>query len=336
MTEDLATQAVEWTLNQSKNRPVVFNLFGGEPLVNQKTTEKIVDYIVARSLSSDQELSVVLSTNGTIDFVPIGRLMHAVHHWIVVSIDGASSLHNHNRPFRNGDGSYQTVSGNIRKYIAAHGPSMISARAIWRRGQTDLVESVESILALGLRHVSIGRETGTPGKSFQPINWGPVSDFDEMFAAYDELADWYVAALNRGANIVVQPLHSIMCALLRSRVTRSRCAAGISKWCITPDGSVYPCHRFVGDDRFSIGSIYAEPLNVRLPTVLADTSLPHYCDGCWVRYWCFSDMCTYLSPNEMDFRRLDGFCEHMRGFIEMVCFHITNLSKDGRQTLLTT
>lgn len=337
MNIELARQAVDWILKSNKNsNQIVFNLFGGEPLVNASTMYETIEYAACQCQALDQDLSIILSTNGTIELIEVGEVLQSIHHWIAVSLDGGVSLQNLNRPFRNGKGSYDIIAKNVRSYINRFGPSKISARATWRRGQSNLVESVQSLLELGVRNVSIGRETAFGGDSQQPKNVDGIRDFDEILVGYDALAKWYVQTLNGGQGIVVQPLKSIMCGILQSRITRYRCTAGINKWCVVPDGSVYPCHRFVGDERFNIGHVSMASSTVELSSDLTSSTLPQDCESCWGRYWCFSDNCTYLTAIGKDLRRLNGFCDHMCSFIEMICFHVANLSEDGRNNLLTT
>ncbi len=335
MSIGLAKDAVEWVLGSCNSKRIVLNLFGGEPFLNVSTLCETIVYAVNRCRQRDQHLSIVLSTNGTMNLLEVGNKLRRVQHWITVSLDGSASLQNLNRPFRDGSASYGTIANNVRTYISQFGPSNISVRATWRRGQSDLVGSVQSLLGLGFCNVNIGRETAFDKDSYQPMN---TSDFDEILDAYDALGRWYARALNGQQRVVVQPLNWIMCAILHSRITRYRCTPGINKWCIAPSGKVYPCHRFVGDERFDMGHISSCSVgnDLLLPSSLTGTLLPHHCEGCWVRYWCFSDNCMYLSSIGGDFRLLSGFCTHMRRFIEMVCFHVSSLSEEGRNTLLST
>ena len=336
MSKELARKAVDWILQSSTGKQIALNLFGGEPLVNASTTYDTIEYAITKCQELNRNLSIILSTNGTIDLIQIEEMLQSIHHWIAVSIDGGPAIQNINRPFSNGEGSYDVIAQNIRKYIVRFGPSKISARATWRRFQSQLVQPVMDLIALGTRNVYIGRATAFGKDLHQSEHINDVRDFDEMLTAYDILGTWYANILNDGQRIIVQPMQSIMSTILKSNIRRYRCTAGFNKWCIVPDGNVYPCHRFVGDEKFIIGHVSCASSAGILPPDLKNTALPESCDECWVRYWCDSDNCTYLGAIKQDLRRQDGFCDHMRSFIEMACFHVARLSEGGRETLLTT
>ncbi len=334
MTPEVAKAAIDWLFRIGTGRHVTINFFGGEPLLNMQVVRSAIIHARKQASSTDRTFRAVISTNGTLDFVELSDVLCSIAHKITISIDGFSSIHDRNRPFQDGSPTYATIAANVERYIQAVDNSRLAAKVTWRRGQSDLVAMAESVLSLGFRHVYIGRETQFGASSLQPENDGNFKDFSELVSAYDRLAHWYVDLLNKGNNIVVQPLYSMLLSVLESRVLRRACTAGISTWCVSPDGGIYTCHRFVENPNCKLGNVMSGAHVPIYPAALPPHGfIPSDCDECWARYWCFSNSCVYLIAIGRDFHLLRGFCRHMRRFLENICFQVSRLSPEGRNTL---
>lgn len=337
MSPPVALEAINWLLRTGTGGRLVVNFFGGEPLLNLSALREVLVHARKQSSHHGKSFRALISTNGTHDLRTLGDVLFSVDHRITISIDGPASIHDRNRPLRDGSPSYSMIGRNVERFIRLAGNSHLSAKATWRRGDSDLVLIAESLLALGFRRLNIGRETSFLPSSIQPENRGRNHDFDEIVTAYEGLARWYADQLNQGCQIVVQPLHSVMYAVLRAQVLRKTCSAGVSTWCVAPKGEIFPCHRFIAHEDWRAGHVIKDGLDsealARLPQ---DGSLPADCDGCWAKYWCFSNSCVYLASIGRDYSQLNGFCRHMRQYLEMICFHVARLSAAGRATLRST
>jgi len=66
------------------------------------------------------------------------------------------------------------------------------------------------------------------------------------------------------------------------------CGVGTEYLAVTPDGELYPCHQFVGNDDFLMGDVYSGVVNTNLQdefracTIYSRTE----CRGCWARMYC--------------------------------------------------
>lgn len=338
MTPNLARAAVDWIFREGTGKHVTVNLFGGEPLLNISAVRAAIKHARKLAASLNKTFRAIISTNGTMDICQLADVFCSVPHRITVSVDGPPATHNLNRPFANGSPTYERIAANIERYVHLAGASRLAAKITWRRGQSDLVLMAKSVIGLGIQHMYIGRETSFSPQSSQPNNCGSFADFDELVAAYDGLAAWYVDRLNEGNPLVIQPLHAMLLAILQAQVTRLSCTAGLSTWCVSPKGEIYPCHRFVDNPKANFGNVTSvdvvEKPAKQLPFdgFVSGFVSPH-CEGCWAKYWCFSDSCTYLTATARDFRLLDGFCRHMFHFLENSCAQIGRLSAVGRNTL---
>ena len=68
----------------------------------------------------------------------------------------------------------------------------------------------------------------------------------------------------------------------------SGCGAGHEYVAVTPDGEIYPCHQFVGNKDFLLGTIFDDDLR---EDIIDDFKKAHIynkpkCRNCWARFYC--------------------------------------------------
>ena len=66
------------------------------------------------------------------------------------------------------------------------------------------------------------------------------------------------------------------------------CGSGTEYLAVTPWGDLYPCHQFVGDEAYKMGSIYDGVQNLELQDKFASCnaySRPE-CRDCWAKLYC--------------------------------------------------
>lgn len=70
----------------------------------------------------------------------------------------------------------------------------------------------------------------------------------------------------------------------------SGCGAGCEYVAVTPEGDIYPCHQFVGNEKFKMANILDE--KVELPREMQDEFLNCHvfskedCKNCWNKFYC--------------------------------------------------
>ena len=339
MDVETATRAINWAFRCCRNDMITFHFFGGEPMLNPNVLYQSVSRAKDLAIQHRKSLRLIVTTNGTIDLRALGGALTGTDHWITVSIDGPKEIHDRNRRFRGGQASYDVIAKHVDLFVREFGNDHLAAKATWRSGTSDLTGIAECLNSLGFDRFFILKET-----QFHEFPQTRAETPDEPLRAVGEayagLADWYTERLNAGEHLFVEPLRSVMRSILLSRGTRRRCLAGTCGWCVTPDGGIYPCHRFVGNDRYLLGSVLDHGIFApRLPDTLiaANMRAPSDCGACWARHWCFSDCCVYesiLAGN--GFHEIQGvcdagesFCNSMRDFLQMACYYVSRLSPIG-------
>ena len=98
-------------LNKGKLK-VVF--FGGEPLLNKEAIKRVVHYLkteITKDIITDFEIT----TNGTIVDERLLKLFQENHFRVSISIDGIEKIHDLNRKYVSGKGSFEDITANVKK-----------------------------------------------------------------------------------------------------------------------------------------------------------------------------------------------------------------------------
>jgi len=68
----------------------------------------------------------------------------------------------------------------------------------------------------------------------------------------------------------------------------SGCGAGCEYLAVTPDGDIYPCHQFVGNEDFLLGNVTDGTYNAEMTNCFAETNVytKPECDKCWAKFYC--------------------------------------------------
>lgn len=111
MNFDTAKLAIDFFEKHSREREKVYlGFYGGEPLLNYKLIEQSVNY--AKEIIRDKEISFSLTTNATLITPQIAKFLVENEFEILISLDGPKDIHNENRIFINGNGSFNsTIEG---------------------------------------------------------------------------------------------------------------------------------------------------------------------------------------------------------------------------------
>ena len=74
------------------------------------------------------------------------------------------------------------------------------------------------------------------------------------------------------------------CAIKRLR----GCSCGNEYIAVTPNGDVYPCHQFVGNEQWKMGNVVENSFNEEIKTKFAKTNIytKEKCKNCWAKFFC--------------------------------------------------
>ncbi len=286
MTAEVGKKAIDFVIKNSGSRTnIEVDLFGGEPLMAFDVVKEIVDYAKSIEKQHNKNIRFTMTTNATLLNDEIMEYMDKNMGNIVLSIDGRKEVNDKVRVRADGSGSYDKIVPKIKKMVDLRDKSkQYYARGTFTRENTDFYEDVKHMVDLGFDEISI-----------EPVvlpESHPLSlrkeDLPKIFEQYDKICNELIS--KQGQENIFKFYHFNIdlqggpCVYKRI----SGCGAGHEYVAITPTGDVYPCHQFVGNEKFKMGSIYEEGIS----TEIADTFKKAHiynkpeCKGCWARFYC--------------------------------------------------
>jgi uncharacterized protein len=114
MNEEIAKKAIDFYIKHGSEMPrLAFGFYGGEPFLNFDLIKKLVPYIKQRIRGKKYLFHI--TTNGTIMNDEIIQFITENDVSLMVSLDGPKEIHDSNRCFGSGKGSFDVVMKNIEK-----------------------------------------------------------------------------------------------------------------------------------------------------------------------------------------------------------------------------
>ena len=283
MTMDIETakKAIDFVIECSGNRRnIEVDFFGGEPLMAMNTVKATVEY--ARSLEKEhnKNFRFTITTNGVLlsdeNIEYINREMSNA----VLSIDGRPEVNDRMRKTVVGSGSYEVILPKFQKLVAGRGEKDYYLRGTFTRHNLDFASDVIHIAAQGFRHVSVEPVVGSSdcGYAFQE------DDLPKILEEYERLAAELLKRDDVNFFHFNVDLSQGPCVIKRMR----GCGAGCEYVAITPEGDIYPCHQFVGNEEYKLGNLYSGTFDMELSRRFAGLNIytrPD-CKDCWAKFYC--------------------------------------------------
>ncbi|URZ07467.1 Cys-rich peptide radical SAM maturase CcpM [Clostridium felsineum] len=123
MSMETAKRAVDFFLQHSSDtEKVVISFYGGEPLLRFYFIKEIVSYAQESFIGKDLRFS--LTTNTTLLTEEVMEYSINNNFDIMISLDGPEEIHNLNRKFSNGTGSFAKVLDNLKKLRNRYGDEL--------------------------------------------------------------------------------------------------------------------------------------------------------------------------------------------------------------------
>lgn len=297
MSLETAQRAMDFLMDHSgRIRHLEVDFFGGEPLLVIDMLKELVAYCRRREAETGKKFNFTLTTNSVL-------LSEDINNWIIdneisviLSLDGRKEVNDRHRLLNNGEGSYELILPHIQELVARQ-PISYYTRGTFTRRNLDFSHDLQHLIDIGMDCISLEPAVGPDnGYSIQE------EDLPQVLAEYEKLTEVLLDSYMSGKEIQFfhYNLNLQKGSCLARRVTG--CGAGTEYLVITPEGDIYPCHQFVGDDEFWMGNIYQgigreEVRNRFEKNQLKDKE----CKKCWARYFCGGGCHAnaYYSNNDM-------------------------------------
>lgn len=243
------------------DRNLVVDFYGGEPLLNLDTLMATVNYCRENQARWGVDFHFLLATNGTLLTPSIAQSLIDKGVQIAVSIDGPKAVHDNNRPFLDGSGSFEKILLNIKTM-----PKPLLKRLVGRTTVTpffpDMAKLYEQLKKLGFERVEIFESEDAChniGCGGQGSFFSTEENYRLLYKSYEKLAAKYIddvvsGRLNYGKTFFNR-FFKLMQRLYYNHELSGGCPAGRGQIAVSADGKIYPCTSFIGVKEFELGEV---------------------------------------------------------------------------------
>lgn len=328
MDNDTAERAVDVAL-QSPEEYLSFEFQGGEPLLNFEIIKHIVEY--AEEKKGNHKLNYNVVTNLTL--LSEEMLNFFVQHCcsISTSIDGSQIVHDRNRYFADGTGTYSNVIESVRR-IRNVGLHVGAIETTTRMSLDYPDEIVRAYLNMGFDSIFI-RPLTPLGKA--TVNWSEIGYSPEEFLTFYRRALKELIAINKRGTFIREEHASILLKRIDGQSMnymelRSPCGAGIGQLAYYSDGNVFTCDEGrmlyeMGQDTFCLGNVYNHSYKEMVESGICRTvcassileTIPGCCDCVYQAYCGTCPVVNFARYNDVIEKMPRGYrCQIYSGMLD--------------------
>lgn len=287
MSLEVGKKALDYLVaNSGSRRNLEVDFFGGEPLMNFEVVKQLVSYGNEIAPQKGKNFRFTITTNGVLlDDEKIAYINEHMHN-VVLSLDGRKDINDDMRPTLNDKGSYDIIVPKFQKLVKERKNKYYYLRGTFTRDNMDFGKDVLHFKDLGFDLTSLEPVVGDESNPYALRD----EDLPRILKEYEDLAVKY--ADMRVKDEKFRFFHFMIdlaqgpCAIKRL----TGCGAGTEYLAVTPEGDIYPCHQFVGQEEFKMGNILDKEIN--LPEDMRKTFRDAHvyskedCSKCWARFYC--------------------------------------------------
>jgi len=285
MSFEVGKRALDFLVeNSGSRRNLEVDFFGGEPLMNFDVVKQLVAY--ARSIEKEKgkNFRFTLTTNGMLVDDDVIDFANRECSNVVLSLDGRKEIHDRYRVDYAGRGSWEQIVPKFQKFVRARGGKEYYMRGTFTHANPDFLEDIKVMLDLGFTELSMEPVVCAPGDPSALTEEDKAIVMDQ----YEKLAELMLRRDKEGKPFTFYhymiDLEGGPCIYKRI----SGCGSGTEYMAVTPWGDLYPCHQFVGDEKFKLGDIWKGVDNTAIQDEFLSCNVyarPE-CKDCWARLYC--------------------------------------------------
>ena len=286
MTNKVGRAAVDYIISHSGPRKhCEIDFFGGEPLINMPLVKDVTEYVRKREKETGKEFKLTLTTNGLALNENNIQWLNDNNISLVLSTDGRRETHDNMRPDCAGQPTYDKVMKNFKRCVESRNGENYYMRGTYTAENLDFTKDVEAMADAGFDILSMEPVV------LKDSPYGLTEDLlPEIFAEYDRLTDFYMKRHREGKGFFFfhfnMDLSNGPCVAKRL----AGCGAGHEYYAVAANGDLYPCHQFVGRNKYKLGNVF-DDLNEGAEEITRYFRESHVmnkerCKTCWAKFFC--------------------------------------------------
>ena len=285
MSFEVGKRALDFLVEHSGSRKnLEVDFFGGEPLMNFQVVKDLTAYARSIEQAAGKRFRFTLTTNGMLIDDDVIDFANRECYNVVLSLDGRKEIHDRFRVDYAGNGSWDRIVPKFQKFVRARGDRSYYMRGTFTHANPDFLKDIQTMLDLGFTELSM-----------EPVVCAPddpsaLTEADKpiVMEQYEKLAELMLRRDKEGRPFT---FYHYMIDLTGGPCIYKRisgCGSGTEYMAVTPWGDLYPCHQFVGEERFRLGDVWHGVTNtaVRDEFAACNVYARPECRDCWARLYC--------------------------------------------------
>ena len=285
MSFEVGKKALDFLIaNSGSRRNLEVDFFGGEPLMNWQVVKDLVAYGREQEKLHNKKFRFTLTTNGVLLNDEVMEFCNREMGNVVLSVDGRKEVHDFMRPFRKGAGSYDLVIPKFQKFAESRNQDKYYVRGTFTHHNLDFSNDVLHLADLGFKQISVEPVVAADTEDYAIRE----EDIPQIKEEYDKLAKEMIAREKAGKGFnffhFMIDLTGGPCVYKRL----SGCGSGTEYLAVTPWGDLYPCHQFVGEEKYLMGNVddgITRP-DIREEFKECNVYSKEKCRNCFAKFYC--------------------------------------------------
>ncbi len=323
MSEAVARQAITWLFAMSgRSEKVSITFFGGEPLLNKPVLRFAIEYSQRLAKLHGKSVYYSMTTNGTLlDDEVIGYIKR-YNFGLMVSLDGPPEIHDAQCPTRDGRGSFDAAVAGIKRLMARR--RLVTVRCTMTHPAPRMLDLIRFFDEFGFTRIVLGR-------AVNPVNPSPVDFTDEDFAECarqegEELIPWMLEGLAAGETPKYFPYAQFVTDQEKGgrvpEISPFKCGACRGTTTVGADGTLFPCHRFVGMQAWQIGNVLTGPDYERCKQFWRAyrATIAPKCEPCWLSAQCAGPCPWEIARADGSFSQPQRHCDGVESYVKRAAY----------------
>ena len=285
MSLEVGKRALDFLIENSQGRHnLEVDFFGGEPLMNFDMIKELVKYAREREKQCNKNFRFTLTTNGVLVDDDVIEFSNKEMSNVVLSLDGRKEIHDKYRVDYAGNGSWEKIVPKFQRFVEKRENKNYYMRGTFTHANPDFLNDIKEMLSLGFTELSMEPVVTSPDDPSALTE----EDLPIVLEAYEKLAELMLKRNEEGKPFT---FYHYMIDLkggpcIYKRV--SGCGSGTEYMAVTPWGDLYPCHQFVGDEKFKLGNIWDGVTNTDIQNefMACNVYAREECKDCWAKLYC--------------------------------------------------
>ena len=285
MSYEVGKRALDFLIeNSGSRRNLEVDFFGGEPLMNFDVVKRLVAYAREVEGKHGKNFRFTLTTNGVLIDDDVIDFANREMSNVVLSLDGRREIHDRFRVDYKGNGSFDKIVPKFQRLVESRGGQGYYMRGTFTHANPDFLEDIKVMLDLGFNELSMEPVVAAAGDPAELTD----EDMKIVMEQYEKLAMLMLEREREGRPFT---FYHYMIDLTGGPCIYKRisgCGSGTEYMAVTPWGDLYPCHQFVGEEKYKLGDIYNGVTNCAAQCEFAECNVysRSECRDCWARLYC--------------------------------------------------